>query len=216
MRTEKDRALDAVWLLYALNKAHASGRTKMQKSMFLVELKLQEQELPTPHFRFFRYNNGPFSRQIWDDFDELASKGFVHKSSFEPTERGMFLLDFAVSEFKVINRMANALEAADEVLEFCKPRSGLALMNYVYGLEVVPAEIAYSGEKMKVEDIPMFWDILDPPSDGADVAPDLIQMLGQYFSVSDEDVRSEMERLPQTTDEAIQKLSSALAEDPLT
>ncbi len=87
-------------------------------------------------------------------------------------------------------------------------------MRHVYKLQVVPAEVACSGEKMKIEDVPMFWDILVPAPNGSGINPDFVIMLAQYLSVSDEEVRAEAERLPEIEKEAIRRLSSVLDAAP--
>lgn len=207
MRERADRIIDSTLLLYILKKAAPIyGRIKVQKSTFLVELRLRENSLIGPHFRFIRYLRGPFSRQIWDTYDELAHAGFVHRKTFEPTERGNFLIEFAIPALRKHN--PQVFELADEVLDWCKRKHAESLIRHVYQLEVAPDE--EPTRKLKVSDIPMGWDIIVPPAGGLNVPPDLAQALHDELAMTNEDLMEAKSRLPEIEEAAFANLERQL------
>src|SRR6266568_3645095 len=67
------------WLLIALDFAgsRALSPAQLQKSLFLLGRELPE-KLGTSEFYSFRpYNYGPFCKQIYEDAEWFAEKGFV-------------------------------------------------------------------------------------------------------------------------------------------
>jgi uncharacterized protein len=66
------------WLLLTLNAAGAPGLTpaQLQKSIFLLD-----KEMPgtfdADRYSFSAYNYGPFSKQIYEDVEFLASRGLA-------------------------------------------------------------------------------------------------------------------------------------------
>jgi hypothetical protein len=213
MRADADKATDAALLLYIVKgAAPIYGRTKLQKTTFLVELRLKESDRVGPHFRFIRYVNGPFSGQLWNLFDELAEAGFVSKSTFELTDRGRFLIDLVMPELHRHPKNRAALKIMDDVIAWCRPRNGAGLIKYVYQLEVVPDEMP--GERMKVEDVPFGSEILHPPLGGLELAPDVQLLIKEELELTDEDLKRAGRRLPEIERRAIKNLSEALSADP--
>jgi uncharacterized protein YwgA len=207
MRNATDKVVDSVLLTYLMQQcAPIFGRTKIQKSMFLVELGLKKAELVGPHFRFMRYHNGPFSRQVWDSFDDLVSSGFLHKTTFDLTERGKFLLELVIPEIRRLN--PNILSVVDHELSSCKQRTGEDLMRYIYGLQVTPDE--EPSRQMRIEDIPLGWTIIDPPSGGLNVPADLEALMRDELSRSQRDIEEARRNYPQTEHLAIADLKRAL------
>jgi hypothetical protein len=209
VRSELDKAVDSLLLTYELKKAVPFlGRTKVQKTTFLIELKLREQHLIGPHFRFFRYTNGPFSREVWDTFDDLANRGFVQKSNFDVTERGQFLLDLIVPPLREIPANEPVFAYMDGVLDDCKGKYGATLMRHIYDLEVAPDELP--GERMKIADIPMFVDIIRPESGGLEIPQELASLLLEELTVTQEELSASRKRLPDIHDSAMRRLVSVL------
>src|SRR5271167_1278000 len=158
MRGEQEKRLDALLLVYILKKSGpSSSRTKVQKTTFLVEFNLRRANLVGPHFRFFRYLDGPYSQQITEDLDELARNGLISKTKLTPTERGEFLTDLIISPLREMPSNRRSFEIIDEVLRWCKPRHAESLLRHVCGLEVSPDESP--NMHMKIRDVPRFWDI---------------------------------------------------------
>jgi hypothetical protein len=213
MRIDADKALDAALLLYVVQgAAPLYGRTKLQKTIFLVEFRLKESDRVGPHFRFIRYVNGPFSGQLWNLFDKLAEAGFVSKTTFELTERGRFLVDLVMPELHRHPRNRVALKIMDDVIAWCRPRHGAGLIKYVYQLEVVPDEMP--GERMKVEHVPFGLEIIHPPPGGLELSPDIQLLLKEELELTDEELKRAKRRLPEIERRAIRNLSEALSAGP--
>lgn len=213
VRTATDKALDAALLLYILQHAAPMyGRTKLQKTAFLVELRLKERGLVGPHFRFIRYVNGPFSRQLWDTFDTLAEAGFVTKTGFRLTDRGRFLLELVMPELRRAAGNRRSFRVIDEVLESCTGRHGAGLIKEVYQLEVASEDAPE--KRVKVIDIAFGAEIIVPPSGGLEIPPELELLLKEELELTDAELKQAEHRLPEIERRAIKNLSEALSADP--
>jgi uncharacterized protein YwgA len=209
MRREQEKRLDAVLLLYILRRSGpSSSRTKVQKTTFLVEFNLRRANLVGPHFRFFRYLNGPYSQQITQDLDELARNGFISKTTLAPTERGQFLIDLIIPPLREMPDNRRAFEIIDKVLQWCKPRRVESLLRHVCGLEVSPDESP--DVHMKVRDVPRFWDIIDPSETGLKTSPELEQLLKGELALTPRQLRDAKRRLPEIERRAFRNLADAL------
>lgn len=209
MRTEHDKLLDAPLLLYILKQAvPVYGRTKLQKTTFLIEHHLKEQGLVGPHFSFFRYLKGPFSGLLWDTFDNLAASGFLFKTTFEPTNRGLFLLDLVIPELRKHPKNRAVFQVMDRTLERYKKWTGSKLISYVYDLEVVPDDLP--GQAMRVEDIPIGIEIITPPSGGLELSSDLEELIRQELAMTNEELEAARQRQPEIERQALRNLSKVL------
>src|SRR6266478_1030561 len=70
------------WLILAVNAAGKPGLTpaQLQKSLFLLDKEIPGSFEPDSRYYFSAYNYGPFSKQIYDDAEILASKGLLNIS----------------------------------------------------------------------------------------------------------------------------------------
>lgn len=154
-------------LFDAVNKiSRVDGNLKVQKLMFLAELEGHDHHLRTAHFRFFRYTYGPFSHQVANRVSTLEDHQ-VLTAGRVLTKRGRYILDYA-AEF--IDASAEASEAAQVLRDTARKfgrRTGVQLKEYVYGLRVPVSE--YGDELIKVRDIDIGVDILDPTEDASSV-----------------------------------------------
>jgi hypothetical protein len=208
-RNESDRAVDAVWLLHFLRGASPIlGRTKVQKVAFLVQLRLRDLGLKGPHFKFFRFTNGPFSRHLWDTFDELAEAGFVKRQTFELTQRGQFLHELALAVLKDVPDSLRALEASERVLRGCRKYTGQQLMERVYDLKVAPDEAP--DRPVKIRDMPTFLDILCPPP-GSGLPTEAVQLIQDELRLTDAELEAARRRAPAVEREAVTRLATALS-----
>ncbi|MGH7812850.1 MAG: hypothetical protein ACREQI_02450 [Candidatus Binataceae bacterium] len=211
MNADPDRILDSVLLLYFLKgAAPIYGRTKMQKTIFLVEMRLREKGLTASHFRFFRHNNGPFSPQVWDQADRLCERGQLSRGNLNPTSEGEFILDLAMPELKKLN--PKAFEIIDRELAYCKSRTGEALMKQVYKIDLIPDEMP--ARRMKVEDIPFGIDIIVPKQGGLKIPADLLEVLREQLAVTPAQLEAARARMPILERRAIRNLTEALSEAP--
>lgn len=207
MRTKKDKMLDAVLLLHMLDRAKPiDGKTKLQKVPFFVELKLKNEGLRGPHFRFFRWNFGPFSRDVCDTFEFLAGRGFVSESNFRLTERGKFLLELAIPPLAEIEENAPIFRAMDDVLRDCAKSLGGMLKSVAY--ETVVATEGHPGRKLR--DIPPATDLLEPEPGGLKVPEDLESLIREELSLTDEQMEEARRRLPEIESEMADQLRSLM------
>ncbi|MEE9279439.1 MAG: hypothetical protein V3V67_04640 [Myxococcota bacterium] len=86
--------LDAYLLLSAISQFRGwMLRTRVQKTIFCAEEQaLRESLTPFPTFKFFRWNHGPFSKELAQTEDWLVEHGFVSSSGGPVTTRGTKLL----------------------------------------------------------------------------------------------------------------------------
>ena len=138
------------------------GRTKAQKIVFLYELEGQAAGLKSGHYRFFRYQLGPFSAELANDLTFLKGVGFL-TSCWELTDRGRFLFDYLSPAVSESREASDALRIADEVSKQYGSHSGIDLAYIIYKMNVPVYDLR--GEKQKVKDIPIGLDILNPVQD---------------------------------------------------
>jgi uncharacterized protein YwgA len=209
LRTPADKALDSILLLYILQRSNPClGRLKVQKATFLVEHELGLRKMVGPHFKFFRYLKGPFSKNLWDDFDDLAELGLVDDVGFDLTERGHFVANLIVSLLREVPENRDAFDVIDSTLGWCQSRTGTMLMQHVYCLDIVPQGAAPT--RMTIKDIPLFVDLITPAPGGLKV-PDKIQnLINEELSVTPEEIEAERVRLPQTREETSLALLEAM------
>ena len=192
----KESAVDLALLAYILKGAAPFyGRIKLQKTTFLTELRLRERGLTGPRFRFYRYNNGPFSKDLLLAYELLHAQGLaLHRDSPGLTERGQMLADFA----QMLRDESDNRELFDEidpVLKHCKKRNGAELMHEVYGLVVRPED---STESLKVRDIPSRADIIVPTgSPTLHVPEDLLALIIEALEVTDEQLAEGRRQMPE-------------------
>lgn len=208
MRTKKDRTLDAVLLLHMLDRAKPiDGKTKLQKVPFFVELKLKNEGLRGPHFRFLRWHFGPFSRDVCDTFDLLAHKGFVSKSDFKLTERGKFLLELAIPPIAEIETNAPIFRVMDDVLRDCARKHGSTLKKIAY--ETLIATEDHPGRTVK--EIPQATDLIEPEPGGIEVPEDLEALILEELNLTDDQLEAARKRLPEIESEMTDRLRSLMS-----
>ena len=213
MRTPGQECWDKFVLLRLLRevskKASAAGNTKAQKLVFLAELQGQEAGIALSHFKFFRYQYGPYSAFLANDITALEDVGVITKSSRRLTKRGHFLHDYVLGALSDDGRAGPTTAAVDIVGRVAKKYgvwAGKSLMEHVYGL-TVPV-IDFGGQRLRVVDIPVFVDILDPvhTADLQDVQPlpsDLIDDIQSELAIPEERLRPEHPSMKRTVRAAL-------------
>jgi uncharacterized protein YwgA len=74
------RQLLPLVLLGAEDEESVEGRTRLQKLMFLVQKRMEEQGDPVNWgYNFRAYDYGPFAKELYDDLDRLRRRGFVEE-----------------------------------------------------------------------------------------------------------------------------------------
>jgi uncharacterized protein YwgA len=161
MKTEKQRIAETVLLLRILGKDNnIFGNLKLQKEVFLTELRLLEANLGGLYYKYFFYNYGPFSSDLATDYTSLAEKGFIHKTTYRLTPRGQYLVEFVEGSIRRHGQNSKILDIVDTTVTKYRKFNGRQLMQIVYDLVVEPEDMP--GKKIKIEDMPIFTDILLP------------------------------------------------------
>ena len=161
MKTEKQKIAQTILLLRILHKDNnISGNLKLQKEVFLSELRLLNQKLGGLYYKYFRYTYGPYSKELAETLKSLADRGFVHKSTYTLTERGTYFIEFVEAMIGDYRQNSKILKVVDSTVKEYERYSGPRLTNIVYELKVIPRDMP--GEEVKVKDIPVFCDILVP------------------------------------------------------
>jgi len=165
MRSLKEQVVDKLFLLYTIKRTNElpvgiSGNLKLQKLCFLGEWELMKSEAKGLHFKFFRYNNGPFSKDVAEDYKFLAQKRRVYGSIYQLTPDGEILLDSFLKSTRDISDNAIFFDILDKVIKKWGNYFGQALMNEVYKMKIKPHD--YPDREMTIRDIPIHSDILVP------------------------------------------------------
>lgn len=71
-----DKKLLPLTLAYANEGEAVEGRTRFQKMIFLAQKRLEKNE-SVENYEFIPYDYGPFSKELYDDIDELVDRGVV-------------------------------------------------------------------------------------------------------------------------------------------
>jgi|AntDeeMinimDraft_4_1070355.scaffolds.fasta_scaffold00240_3 uncharacterized protein YwgA len=74
------RQLLPLVLLGAEDEEPVEGRTRLQKLMFLIQKRMEEQGDPLDWgYPFQAYDYGPFAKELYDDLDQLRRRGLVEE-----------------------------------------------------------------------------------------------------------------------------------------
>jgi uncharacterized protein YwgA len=218
MKTEEQKISESILLLKVLQEDdNIFGATKLQKQVFLNELKLIDIDSGGLYYKYFRYNYGPFSRQLQDNYNALADKGFIHKTTYRLTDRGEYLIGFVEGCIVHYRDNGKIFETVKATTNKYRKYTGKQLMDLVYDMAIVPVELP--DRRMKIKDIPMFIDLLWPERDKVE------HKLTFPRHILD-DIKAELamdkdtwDNLEQTQADAVRKatrsLSAALSADPL-
>jgi len=100
-RTNMEKAVDRLLVLYLLHDAFSRNRTnfvqktKLQKLVFLSEREMIDERNKGFNFYFIKLVHGPFSQELETDLAKLVEVGLVNRRGLEPTERAdMIIEDF--------------------------------------------------------------------------------------------------------------------------
>ena len=163
MRTKGQKYWDQFVLLDLFGAVSAvdivGGNLKAQKLTFLLELYALRKSSVVGHYRFFRYQMGPYSPDLANDIRELETEELLSRSGRHLTPRGVFLHDYVAEMLSGNADLQMVTTLTSEVATSFGKKSGAALMNMVYGMRVPVFDL---GREMKVLHIPSFLDILDP------------------------------------------------------
>jgi uncharacterized protein YwgA len=202
-----ERALDLALLAYILNGAAPFyGRLKLQKTTFLVEHNLREHNLTGPRFRFYRYDHGPFSKDLLDAYELLQSRGLAPRYGIGLTKRGTVLAEF-VEAMKEVPQNRKPFDEIDAVLRKCRDRNGTDLKEQLYEMIVRPE---HESKGMKIRDISAGTDLVAPTSEASlEVPEDLLRLIQEELELDEKKLDKAREQVPQIIEDFIRTVTDA-------
>jgi len=141
--TDLNSLVNKILMLYVLKKANEispllRGKIKFQKIFFLSEYMLELERMHALTFEYFRYDLGPFSKDLLNTFEDMESQGFTKGSSsgnYELTEEGKYL--FEIIESSGLYKMnLDITKIIDKSINEYGIRDGIYLKNMAYKLEI--------------------------------------------------------------------------------
>lgn len=149
IRNQSDIVLDNVLLMYLISKTKNDdlGITKLQKLIFLVESILSSENVRTFSYNFYKWNYGPFNKEIYKDEGALVENDFIMDSpNIQLTERGKTLLKYCDELFE---ENKSVLKKIDHVIENYDPYSLKQIKEIVYEIKIM-----INGKSQTIDEIP--------------------------------------------------------------
>lgn len=190
----RQKIVDRLLLLYLYDRvseeSRITGDVKLQKLAFLSEKSMIERDAKGLTYKFFRWDHGPMSKEVYEDREFLEENDLVSDYTGEIKSEGQEVLEQARDVFEA-NR--EFIQDIDDVVEKYGEFSGSSLKQLVYNIEVTPLS---TGRTLKVEDIPETTDIFFPIPD--ELAAEQFEISDGWISTLDilmsEDSRESLER----------------------
>ena len=191
--------INKILMLYVIKKANEIppflyGRTKFQKIFFLSELMLEQEKIQGLTFKYFRYNNGPFSKDLFTTFESLETHGLAKGTlsrNFKLTKEGEYLFEIIKSS-GLYKSNQDVTKIIDKAIKEFGNKWGGDLMNIVYDIKVPLWNLnTHSIIYKKIKSIDTYIDLL--PFDFTkykkkfSISDDLIEDLLYEFSLTPED-----------------------------
>lgn len=192
MRSPSQKLSDCYAITYLLDCVNRvsfiDGNLKVQKLVFLHEFLGIKDKIKSNHYKYFRYNLGPYSKDLANDIGQLENLGILN-SSRKLTKRGRFFLEYFRPE--VSKSIGQSLEYADAVCDSFGKATGPKLVNQVYKLSVPVSDLG--GNYKTVRDIPIFTDIFDPIHDPTtkdlpSLEDETVEQMQEELSISPEEL----------------------------
>jgi uncharacterized protein YwgA len=184
-----------------MQKAHSTiDNVHIQKLCFLSELKGREQDIKSAYYRFFRYNNGPYSKALANDVTALISGCFVDPESGALLDRGRYLYTYIKPDLEESELASKAIGVIRGVVDEWKGFKDWSIVDEVYKMTVPVDALSKS---MLVKDIPLKTDILIPErSNAKDIPPFSPGLIA--------DIESELTAQPVSFDPASSEFQSSV------
>jgi uncharacterized protein YwgA len=185
--------IDFLALLYVLARAREHQREKIQEGIFLIEEELARKGLSGPHFSFVCYMTGPFSSELSEALDQLRARGFVERDKAILTERGRFLAELVLPDWRNIPDNRPIFENIDRTLE--RYQSHAAVESSLSGKPIGQTVIAPSGDNL--------W-----------LPKDLERLFQQEFELTDAQIDAAQKEWPELEARALARLRTAMNDGP--
>lgn len=139
LRNYLEALIDRMLLLYLCEVSDQCGYwigiTKLQKLTFLSEKFMLDKQQKGFNYPFFRWENGPMSKEIYQDKELLMKSGLLNSKHY-PSKRGQILLkDFFASHFDTNKEFFSKIK---EVVAKNGKFNTQKLVDIVYDLQIRP------------------------------------------------------------------------------
>lgn len=154
LRSFNELVMDNLLLLYLIDKTNRKGKLeelfKLQKLVFLVENNLIRKKIKAFNYVFFRWQKGPFSKDVSVDFGLLLDNGIItkDKEGIRLTKVGKELLKNCK---KLLEENNSILKYFDTIINKYAPMSVSEIKEKVYNFKVTVPRLR---KRMRIEDIP--------------------------------------------------------------
>lgn len=177
----RQKIVDRLLLLYLYSRvsemSRITGDVKLQKLAFLSEKSMLEREAKGLTYKFFRWEHGPMSKEVYEDREFLEENNLVSDYTGEINREGREVLDQARG---ILEANEDFIRDIDDVIDEYGQYSGAELKQIVYDVEVTPLT---TGRLLRVEDIPETTDIFFPIPD--ELAEERFEISEDWISTLD-------------------------------
>jgi hypothetical protein len=205
--------INKILMLYVVKKANEAppflrGRIKFQKLFFLSELTVEQDRIKALTFGYFRYSFGPFSKNLFETYEDMEKHGLVKGSlsgNFELAKEGKYLFE-VIESSGLYKANLDSIRIIDETIKKYGSRSGPELKNVVYKMKIpILNSDTHAVDYKEIYDIDTYIDLL--PFYFIDykksffISEDLADNLLYEFSLMPEDRENMKKRSTKTLEE---------------
>lgn len=201
IRNEKEEIIDMLLLLYLIREANKYahiGKVLLQKLVFLAEKAMVNNDIKGFNFRFFRYDLGPFTEEIYRDSEKLYNAGLLRETEwpFRLTECGNALLENIYSSIVRRSNNREVLNIIEKIVRKYAKYDVEKIKQFVYAIKIQPLG---ESKTLPIKDIRSgYWLIKKIDEKKAKKSftldEELIEDLDYEFQLTKED-RKEMETI---------------------
>lgn len=154
-KRDLENVLQLLYLVYKLREFKSyTGITKIQKLAFLIEFRQKIKGIEGFSFKWFRWEFGPMSKEIYDLLKILRENEIItqkHGYGWVLTKKGIKLLE----EFRpIIKENSEVFEVIDQIVEEFGRKSASSLKNYIY--------TSFSVGDVRLKDVDQGIDLIMP------------------------------------------------------
>lgn len=158
-RTYKDRIIDRFLALYILQNASKEepeiGRTKIQKIVFLAELRMILKRMKGLNYSYIKLLHGPYSQQLANDVNLFSKLGFIASRSLRLTKTGTEMVEAFPTILRDNKKFFNIV---DKEIENCTSTNLESLLDWVYSMRHP------MGKNITIGETPLRTPIINPIS----------------------------------------------------
>lgn len=178
---------------------------RIQKLGFRSEIRGKELGQYPAFFTFFRYDLGPYSKELANEVSALEARDFVNSESRCLTWRGKYLLEYFAPQIAELETARAAVGVIKSVCEECRSiRASSVLVDKTYAMQVPVAD--YGDAVMTVRDIPMKTDIIIPDPRFAPISQEMVEEIEEEWSISPSSLDPNSRDLIEAVDSAYRRV----------